>query len=401
MLSDKERFVKNKLQNLFRLDIIFLSTDGALLSDAEEISYKLDALKEILCSQKTELDQLQLIMAEENVYFAIIPLSEMRVCIAGPMGGEFLSKQQRWNFHVHFHRQNREMPIPCFSFFRMKDMISLICFMLSGEMNKDPEIPNFQEGFTDLERYEVIQHQMNNEMANRARYTYQEELQFFQMVENGEVEKIVRILKNEEQSSREDVLQKVGVIARDSDFKQMEYTAVTEIALASRAAIRGNARPDICYDLSDLFLQKISVAKSVTEIYEISKQIAYRFSQEVLREKQERVKNPHVEQCKNYIAKHLYSRFTVEEMAKELSVSRTYLTGLFKKETGQSIRDYIIEHRVRAAANLLRYSNESIGQISDYMQFSSPGRFSQFFKRYYGTTPEIYRKENKMIEFTE
>ncbi|MCD7956615.1 MAG: AraC family transcriptional regulator [Lachnospiraceae bacterium] len=268
-------------------------------------------------------------------------------------------------------------------------------------MNKDPEIPNFQEGFTDLERYEVIQHQMNNEMANRARYTYQEELQFFQMVENGEVEKIVRILKNEEQSSREDVLQKVGVIARDSDFKQMEYTAVTEIALASRAAIRGNARPDICYDLSDLFLQKISVAKSVTEIYEISKQIAYRFSQEVLREKQERVKNPHVEQCKNYIAKHLYSRFTVEEMAKELSVSRTYLTGLFKKETGQSIRDYIIEHRVRAAANLLRYSNESIGQISDYMQFSSPGRFSQFFKRYYGTTPEIYRKENKMIEFTE
>ena len=173
---------------------------------------------------------------------------------------------------------------------------------------------------------------------------------------------------------------------------------VTSVALASRAAIRGNARPDVCYDLSDLFLQQISAAKSIREIYDISTQVAYRFAKEVEKEKKLRAGNPIVEQCKTYIAKHLYSKFTIEQMADELAFSRTYLSGLFKAETGQTLRAYILERRLRTAARLLRYSDISIGQLSDYLHFSSPSRFCQFFKRSYRLTPEEYRNQNRLIE---
>ena len=107
-----------------------------------------------------------------------------------------------------------------------------------------------------------------------------------------------------------------------------------------------------------------------------------------------------MERCKNYIAKHLYSRLSVQQMADDLGMNRTYLSGIFRRETGVTIQDYIMEHRVRAAANMLRFSTEPIGQIAEYLQFSSAGRFSEYFRRYYQMTPEQYRRENQLSEFS-
>lgn len=55
----------------------------------------------------------------------------------------------------------------------------------------------------------------------------------------------------------------------------------------------------------------------------------------------------------------------------------------------------------KAAANLLKYSDEPVGQISDYMRFSSPSRFSLYFKEKYHMTPSEYREYYKIIEFKE
>ena len=217
---------------------------------------------------------------------------------------------------------------------------------------------------------------------------------------NGDTEKMLHLMYPADGGDRDDSIRKVGSVAKNSDFKQAEYTAVTGIALASRAAIWGNARPDACYDLSDLFLQKISVAGKIEEIYELSRQALIQFTKEVEKERKRRIQNPVVERCKNYIAKHLYSRLSVQQMADDLGMNRTYLSGIFRRETGVTIQDYIMEHRVRAAANMLRFSTEPIGQIAEYLQFSSAGRFSEYFRRYYQMTPEQYRRENQLSEFS-
>lgn len=395
------KYVKNGIESLFHIESIFLSNGEEILFDREKITYKLDVLINILKTQKIVFNKIQLVSVCENIYFGVIPYQDNQTCILGPMGGSLLSDKQIWDYCIHFHVHNKEYFIPKFSFLKLKNILGVTSFMLIGTIPEESKIPVLEKGMEEQETHDVIQYQMYNELEEKKRYTYQFEEQLFKMIENGETEKIAQIITDRDKIYQEDDLQKVGILAKESDFKQMEYTVVTSIALASRAAIRGKARPDVCYDLSDLFLQKLSVAKSVAEIFEISSYVLYRFAKEVENEQKIRSENALVERCKNYILKHLYGKFTVEQMAEDLTVSRTYLAKIFKEDTGTSIREYIWKHRVCAAANLLKYSNKSISEIAYYMQFSSASRFSEMFKRYYDMTPEAYRKKNKTVDFIE
>ena len=107
----------------------------------------------------------------------------------------------------------------------------------------------------------------------------------------------------------------------------------------------------------------------------------------------------YIEQTKDYIAKHLYKKFKISQIAEELGVNSSYLSRRFSEQTGKTISQYVLKERLKAAANLLKYSEESIGQIAEYMQFSSPSRFGEYFKNAYGKTPAKYREEKKLIDF--
>lgn len=106
-----------------------------------------------------------------------------------------------------------------------------------------------------------------------------------------------------------------------------------------------------------------------------------------------------IEQCKDYIARNLYKKFTITEMAAELAMNRTYLSQMFSEQTGTTLQTYIRGERLKAAANLLKYSSETVGQIAEYMQFSSAGRFCGYFKEVYQMSPLEYRNKYKVIDF--
>jgi AraC-like DNA-binding protein len=108
-----------------------------------------------------------------------------------------------------------------------------------------------------------------------------------------------------------------------------------------------------------------------------------------------------VELCKEYIAKHLYKQFSIQQMANELAMNRSHMSRKFSDKTGITIKKYIVEERLNAAANLLRYSEESVSEISDYMHFSSPSRFCIYFKNKYGVSPLRFREGHKLIDFKE
>ena len=78
-------------------------------------------------------------------------------------------------------------------------------------------------------------------------------------------------------------------------------------------------------------------------------------------------------------------------MAKELFMSRPYLSAKFKEETGETLTDFNLKEKTEEAKRLLRYSDKSFTAIGSYLGFSSPGHFSQVFKKYTGRTPTEYR----------
>lgn len=93
----------------------------------------------------------------------------------------------------------------------------------------------------------------------------------------------------------------------------------------------------------------------------------------------------------NYIHQHLSESIRVEDIAKDLFMSRPYLSAKFKEEAGETLTDFIWKEKTEEAKRLLRYSDKSFSSIGAYLGFSSPGHFSQVFKKYTGKTPSEYK----------
>ena len=57
--------------------------------------------------------------------------------------------------------------------------------------------------------------------------------------------------------------------------------------------------------------------------------------------------------CK-YINEHLSESLTLESVASRVYLNSTYLSELFKTETGKNFKDYILEKRMELACELLK-----------------------------------------------
>ncbi|BDS09400.1 helix-turn-helix domain-containing protein [Aureispira anguillae] len=83
---------------------------------------------------------------------------------------------------------------------------------------------------------------------------------------------------------------------------------------------------------------------------------------------------------------------TVEQLAKEMNLSRNYLGNLLKKETGKSTLEHIHYQIINKAKTLLVNSNDSVAEIAFQLGFEYAQYFSRLFKKKVGVTPSEYRK---------
>lgn len=118
----------------------------------------------------------------------------------------------------------------------------------------------------------------------------------------------------------------------------------------------------------------------------------------IRRAKRDNSKDQDVEKCKDYIAQHLHTGIRVEEMAEKIGMNRSSLSRKFKEAEGISIREYIQREKIRAATNLLRYSDAKIAEIADWLKFDSPSSFGKMFRQATGMTPGQYRDGNVAVD---
>ena len=78
--------------------------------------------------------------------------------------------------------------------------------------------------------------------------------------------------------------------------------------------------------------------------------------------------------------------------AKKLCVTKKYLPGVESKNTGKPSHYWVEEATMNKARYLLKSTMLSICQISDALNFPTPGDFSRFFKRNEKITPLQFRK---------
>ena len=82
---------------------------------------------------------------------------------------------------------------------------------------------------------------------------------------------------------------------------------------------------------------------------------------------------------------------TVSEIGKEVYLTDTYVSLLFKQETGKTVNEYLTHYRIERAKELLKDPSQKLYDICFAVGYADPSYFSKLFKKATGLTPSAYR----------
>ncbi|MEC0227744.1 response regulator [Paenibacillus alba] len=101
---------------------------------------------------------------------------------------------------------------------------------------------------------------------------------------------------------------------------------------------------------------------------------------------------PEIRTVQRMIEEKYSTSFRMSDLAKEVNFTEPYLSSLFKKETGETMIDYMIRIRMKKARELLKDANVKIYEVADAIGYSDPNYFAKLFKKIEGIYPQEYRK---------
>ena len=111
---------------------------------------------------------------------------------------------------------------------------------------------------------------------------------------------------------------------------------------------------------------------------------------------------PIVKKIKLYIESNIgNSQLRLQTFAEENQMSLSYLSKLFKQQTGESFIDYLIRYRITTSLSLLDNSSLKICRIAEMVGYSSQHYYCEAFKKVMGISPSAYRKRGSNGNDTE
>ncbi len=104
-----------------------------------------------------------------------------------------------------------------------------------------------------------------------------------------------------------------------------------------------------------------------------------------------------IESVKKFILENYEKDLSVDTLASNVCLAPSYLSYVFKKETGQNISKYIKACRMNKAKDLLENSYDKIVNISYAVGYRNVSYFCQSFREYFGISPQKYRNEGESL----
>ena len=149
------------------------------------------------------------------------------------------------------------------------------------------------------------------------------------------------------------------------------------------------------FSLSDAYIRRVELLTSHSKIQNLQYHMLLEYTEQVDKLRRGRHVSKFSLDVANYVRHHLSEPVSVEKMAEDVFLSRPYLSAKFKRETGQTLTDFILSEKTEEAKRLLRYSEKPLSAIGAYLGFFSHGHFARVFKQYAGMTPNEYREKHR------
>lgn len=213
---------------------------------------------------------------------------------------------------------------------------------------------------------------------------YERETAFFYSVKTGNLEEALRLFQPLDN-------QQLGRLSEDALYN-LKYHLIITIALLTRYCMEGGMAMEAAYNLSDTHIQILDKLRSEDEIHIFHRQIIEDYTRKMQEIRHTNRYPKAVTLCLDYIYDNLHKKITLDELAGVTKLSPSYLSRLFHREVGLTISAYIISKRIEAAENMLKYSDYSCAEISNYLCFGAESHFIQMFRKHTGYTPKRYRE---------
>ena len=174
------------------------------------------------------------------------------------------------------------------------------------------------------------------------------------------------------------------------DIRAIKARLLELLVILSRATIEAGADPAETFRLSENFISQIEQYTDVDQLALWISDIVRRFviqAFDLAVIKQSDV----VFKTTNYIKRNCAEKLSLDSLAREVFLSKSYLSSIFKKETGISLTEYITRVRVEKSKKLLLEDNASLAHISGQCGFKDQSYFTKVFKKETGVSPKRFR----------
>ena len=214
---------------------------------------------------------------------------------------------------------------------------------------------------------------------------YLSERAMLQMVRNGDIN-YYNVLQNSIRLSP-------GVPIQGQDpLRQMKTSNIVFTTLVCRAAMEGGLSPEIAYPLGDSYIQAVEDCHDSGELSALGHAMYHDF---IYRVHHLRV-NPNyshaIQKCCDYIELSLDRKIRTADLATLVGYTEYYLTEKFKKETGMTFNNYLLNARIEYAKQLLDNRSCKVYEVAEFSGFANSQYFSKVFKKMTGQTPTEYYK---------
>ena len=97
----------------------------------------------------------------------------------------------------------------------------------------------------------------------------------------------------------------------------------------------------------------------------------------------------------HYLQQHYTEHISLDTLSAKVNLNRSYLCRLFKRETGESLFQYLARFRLEKAAGLLLQEDLPVREVAARVGIDDPFYFTRMFKKQYGVSPSEYAIQKK------
>lgn len=219
------------------------------------------------------------------------------------------------------------------------------------------------------------------------RIPFNKEFEQYRAVSMGNTELVKQLFTE----ARKDFNSGKGKLS-DDPVRNMMYHFVVATAVISRMCVEEGLGHDTAYTLADIYVQRGDKCTDVESITDLFDEMLVDYSERMRALRKENVISIHIRKCIDYIYDHLHENLSMAVLSKVVGLSPGYLSRLFQKERGMSVKEFVTHAKIETSENLLKFSDFSYLDISLALGFCSQSAFISTFKKINGITPKQYRE---------